>query len=101
MTYRVVILRAAELDVRQIVDWWGEHSSREQAERFYRSIFPAMAGLAHQPDRCPISPETDLFRTGLRELHFGLVAVPPIAFSSRLSAMRFESCGFVMLHNKT
>lgn len=72
MTYRVVIMRSAEREIRQIVDWWRDHRSIEQAERWYRKIYPAIATLARQPQRCPVSPETDLVPTGLRQLHFGI-----------------------------
>jgi len=71
MTYRVVVTRAAKRDLFQTVAWWSEHRSAEQAERWYMKIVPAIDTLAEQPDRCPVSPETDLLPTGLRQLHFG------------------------------
>lgn len=72
MKYRVVITNAAKRDLFQTIAWWGEHRSFEQAERWYAKIVPAIDTLAEQPDRCPVSPETDLLPTGLRQLHFGL-----------------------------
>lgn len=72
MTYRVIITGPAKRDIRWIVDWWRDHRSGEQAGRWYRKIFPAMAGLSKHPDRLPFAPEADLVPSGLRQLHFGL-----------------------------
>jgi len=68
MTYRVVILRSAERDIRQIVDWWAEHRSAEQAERWYRGIYPAMLGLAYHPERCPVPGSGSAGNRGSRTL---------------------------------
>lgn len=72
MTYRVILVRAAKRDLFETISWWSEHRSSEQAEQWYARIVPAIATLANDPDRCPVSPETDLLPTGLRQLHFGL-----------------------------
>lgn len=72
MTYRVIVTGPAERDLRQIVRWWSEHRSTEQALRWYVRIGPAIDTLATRPERCPKSPETALLSTGLRQLHFGL-----------------------------
>lgn len=72
MTYRVLISQTAERDIRQAVAWWREHRSREEAERWYDRIYPAIATLAECPERCPQSPESVLVVTGLRQLHFGV-----------------------------
>jgi len=72
MTYQGIITPTAERDIDEAVAWWQEHRSAAQAERWYEKIKPAIATLAEHPDRCPISPETELHPTGLRQLHFGL-----------------------------
>ena len=72
MKYRVIITKSAERDIRQAVIWWRDNRSADQAERWYEKIHPAIATLAEHPERCPISPETELLPTGLRQLHFGL-----------------------------
>jgi plasmid stabilization system protein ParE len=72
MSYRVVITGPAQRDIRDAVRWWHENRSPAQAERWYEKIIPAITTLAENPDRCPISPESDLLPTGLRQLHFGL-----------------------------
>ncbi|HWL07093.1 MAG TPA: type II toxin-antitoxin system RelE/ParE family toxin [Planctomicrobium sp.] len=72
MSYRVLITGPAKRDLRAIVAWWSEHRSTEQAQRWYSRIYPAIAALSEQPDRCPLAPETDLLPSGLRQLHFGL-----------------------------
>lgn len=71
MTYSVVITRVAKRDLFQTIAWWSEHRSAEQAEKWYGKIVPAIDTLSEQPDRCPVSPETDLLPTGIRQLHFG------------------------------
>jgi plasmid stabilization system protein ParE len=72
MSLRVQVARAAKRDIRQIVAWWSEHRSTEQALRWFARIGPAIDTLGELADRCPISPESDLLPTGLRQLHFGL-----------------------------
>jgi plasmid stabilization system protein ParE len=72
MRFRIHVVRAAKRDIREIVEWWSEHRSAEQALRWYTAIVPAIETLADCADRCPASPETDLVATGLRQLHFGL-----------------------------
>lgn len=71
MTYRVLTTRSAERDIREAVAWWRDNKSAAQAARWYEKILPAIATLAENPDRCPISPESDFYPTGLRQLHFG------------------------------
>jgi plasmid stabilization system protein ParE len=72
MKNRIVITRSAERDIRQAVSWWRDNRSRDEAERWYDKIYPAIATLRSHPQRCPIAPESDLLPTGLRQLHFGL-----------------------------
>jgi plasmid stabilization system protein ParE len=70
--YRVLISRSAERDIRQAVTWWRDNRSSDEAQRWFDKIRPAIATLSRHPERCPISPESDLLPTGIRQLHFGL-----------------------------
>jgi plasmid stabilization system protein ParE len=72
MKFAVIIEPPAERDIRQTVSWWSEHRSTEQAKSWYERIYPAIATLAEQPDRCPVAAETDLVESGLRQMHFGI-----------------------------
>jgi plasmid stabilization system protein ParE len=72
MSYRILISGPAERDIRETIAWWGENRSSEQAQRWYDSIYPAIATLSEHPDRCPVAPETDLLPTGIRQLQFGI-----------------------------
>lgn len=74
MTHRVVITEPAENDIDQAFAWWSDHRSEEQAKRWYSSIFPAIATLAENPERCPFALEFDLLSTGLRQLTFGVTS---------------------------
>lgn len=72
MSYRVIVTGPAKRDIRETVAWWHDNRSAAQAARWYDKIVPAIATLPERPERCPLSPETDLLSTGLRQLHFGL-----------------------------
>lgn len=72
MTYQIIITGPARNDIRQAVQWWGEHRYKDEAERWYNKIMPVIETLSRDPDRCPVSPEVDLLPTGLRQLHFGV-----------------------------
>ena len=72
MTYRVILTGPARNDIRECVTWWRDHRSAAQAERWYNSIFPAIATLSENPERCSRSPEAAFYPTELRQLHFGI-----------------------------
>jgi len=67
----VEITEPAEHDIRSTYDWWSQHRSTEQANRWYNDIFKAIVTLRSMPLRCPSAPESDLHPTGLRQLLFG------------------------------
>lgn len=70
--FRLVITEPAESDIRAAYQWWRDHRSAEQAERWYRGVYQAIQTLQERPERCPRSPESDLLPTGLRQLLFGI-----------------------------
>ncbi len=72
MKYRIILTDSAQSDIRDIVTWWSENRSSQQAEQWYGKISPAIDTLIDNPERCPLAPETDLLPTGLRQLHFGV-----------------------------
>lgn len=71
MTYEVEISKPAENDIRVAFEWWRNNRSADEAERWYDMIIPAIATLSENPDRCPLTQETELLPTGLRQLLFG------------------------------
>ncbi|OAI51659.1 hypothetical protein AYO47_06960 [Planctomyces sp. SCGC AG-212-M04] len=101
MNYRVVILPAAERDIDRIVQWWSQHRSSEQAERWYRQIYVAISELSDQPERLPVAAETDLVPTGLRELHFGLGSRATHRIILTVIGLKCGCCVCVMPLNKT
>ena len=72
MKYNIVIADTAKSDIRSTVEWWSKNRSSEQAEQWYNKITPAIDTLNVNPELCPLSPETELVPTGLRQLHFGV-----------------------------
>ena len=72
MMFRIEVTREAARDIDQSFVWWAENRDREQAIRWYTDIFKELQSLKENPERFPISDETDLCPTGLRELYYGL-----------------------------
>ncbi|HVJ67402.1 MAG TPA: type II toxin-antitoxin system RelE/ParE family toxin [Caulifigura sp.] len=72
MTYRIILTGPADRDIRDCIRWWRINRSSEQAARWADRVFPALASLRQSPERCIPAPESDLFATGLRQLHFGV-----------------------------
>ncbi|MGE0378526.1 MAG: type II toxin-antitoxin system RelE/ParE family toxin [Planctomycetaceae bacterium] len=70
--FDVTITEPAEQDIHNAYEWWRDHRSADEAARWYENIIPAIDTLRELPDRCPLAPETDLYPSGLRELHFGI-----------------------------
>ena len=69
--FQVIIQPRAQADLQQAVDWWSEHHSREQAERWYIAILGTIATLSEMPRRCPIVPESEIFGRDVHQLLFG------------------------------
>lgn len=72
MNYKILITETARNDLRQIVNWWSQNRSIQQAEAWYDKIFPAIQTLTNHPERCPVANEYDLLDGALRQLHFGV-----------------------------
>ena len=72
MSLRVVITEQAEREMRTAYDWWAEHRSKRQADRWYAGLASAIADLSDNPQRHGQSRETDRFAYEIRDLLFGL-----------------------------
>ncbi|QDU57866.1 type II toxin-antitoxin system RelE/ParE family toxin [Aeoliella mucimassa] len=69
---RVVITQSAARDIQAAYDWWSEHRSKEQANRWYLEIFERIASLKESATRYPAIQEEGLRELGLRQLLFGI-----------------------------
>ena len=72
----VTIMPIAEADIDEAYKWWDEHRSAEQAQRWYREIYPAIQGLSESAPRRPQSPEAAELGVDIREFYFGLGSQP-------------------------
>jgi plasmid stabilization system protein ParE len=72
----VLITPIAEVDIDEAYEWWREHRSVEQANRWYCEIFQAMLGLSSSAGRLPQSPEALKLGVDIREFYFGIGAHP-------------------------
>lgn len=69
---RIIITGPARRDIEAAYDWWKEHRSVEQANRWYVGIHAAVQSLRSNPERCSLATEHDLLAQGIRQLLFGL-----------------------------
>jgi len=69
---RVIVTGPAKRDIQDAYDWWKEHRSAEQADRWYVGIHAAIKSLRSTPERCPMTPESDLLADGIRQFLFGI-----------------------------
>ena len=74
--FTVVIMPAAEADIDEGFEWWHENRSVEQAHRWYREIYPAIASLSESAERRPLSPEAAKLGVDIREFYFGIGSHP-------------------------
>jgi plasmid stabilization system protein ParE len=72
MSLRVVITEQAEREMQTAFNWWAEHRSKRQADRWYDGLAKAIAHLAEDPERHSRSKEKDRFTYEIRDLLFGL-----------------------------
>ena len=72
MSFLVVITEQAEREIKSAYDWWAEHRSKRQADRWYNGISKAIAELSENPDRHGESRESDSFSYEIRDLLFGI-----------------------------
>jgi len=76
MTYEVLLTTKAEQELRATADWWEDHRSADEAERWYTGIVSAIQSLEHNPLRCHVAREDSDLHIPLHELHFGLGSRP-------------------------
>lgn len=72
MSFRVVITEQAEREMQSVFDWWAEHRSKVQADRWYAGLAKTIAGLSDDPEKQSQSRERDRFSYEIRDLLFGL-----------------------------
>lgn len=72
MSLRVVITDQAERDMQAAFNWWAEHRSKRQADRWYAGLAKAITELAENPRIHCQSREQDQFNLEIRDLLFGL-----------------------------
>jgi len=71
MSRRVVITQQAEREMQSAFDWWAEHRSKLQADRWYAGLAKAIANLSENAERHGQSRERDRFAYEIRDLLFG------------------------------
>jgi len=70
MTYRVIITREAETDLRTSYRYILSQAPRA-ARDWIRRVRQCAKSLARRPERCPLAPESASFSQPIRELFFG------------------------------
>src|SRR5260370_7946474 len=72
MSLGVVITEKAEHEMQAAFNWWADHRSKRQADRWYAGLAKAIADLSENPERHSRSRERDRFAYEIRDLWFGL-----------------------------
>jgi len=70
--FEILLTDAAKRDLRNTVDWWSEHRSIIEAERWYASILSSIYSLEHNPKRCVLARESTRLKIELHNLWFGM-----------------------------
>src|SRR5688500_8324514 len=70
MIFRVVITPAAAADLKQAYRYIRK-SSPAAAGRWITGARKAIKTLAHDPERCPLAPESVAFEESIREMFYG------------------------------
>ena len=68
---RIEITEPARADIQEAFDWWAKNRSATQAASWYEQVFEAITTLKRMPERCPLVPEVELSRAGVRQVLFG------------------------------
>lgn len=76
MKYRIIVRDHVREDIRRNRDWWAEHHSETQAERWFDLAFASLESLETFPQRHPLSYENDEFPYEIRDLPFGFGSRP-------------------------
>jgi plasmid stabilization system protein ParE len=72
MSFRVVVTDRAAQELFDFAQWWSDHHSREQAERWHAGLITALASLAENPDRHAVSRENGRFSFVIRQLNYSV-----------------------------
>ena len=70
--YEVLLTRRAQEELDQQHDWWAEHRSANQANRWYVGFVAEMLTLEQNPKRCMLAPENKLFPYTVWQLNYGI-----------------------------
>lgn len=70
--FEIVLSDAAKKDLRTNVQWWSEHRSSAEAERWYAAILESIYSLKQMPRRCLLAREAEALGIELHNLWFGL-----------------------------
>lgn len=73
---KVILTGPAKRDIRAVYEWWKEHRSAEQADRWYRGILDAARSLRTDSGICTAAPEADLLPQGVKQSLYGLGRQP-------------------------
>lgn len=69
--FEVIITKPASDDIQANYEWWRDHRSEVQAEKWYDRIFDKIATLSHMPLRCPRAPEAEKIGRDIHQALFG------------------------------
>jgi len=72
VTFQVILLPRAELQLYEAALWWSGHRSPDQAFRWLDGFERAIQSLAKNPTRFGYAPENDAFSFSLHQLNYGL-----------------------------
>ncbi|WP_428307419.1 type II toxin-antitoxin system RelE/ParE family toxin [Lacipirellula sp.] len=76
MSRLVILSDRAHADLEINCEWWAEHRSAEQAERWYNAFALEIRSLATTAEQHSKASESDRFPFELRQLNFGLGSHP-------------------------
>jgi plasmid stabilization system protein ParE len=68
--FRVIILPSAERDIGDAYEWIAERD-QEAAIRWYNRLSDVIDSLESLLERCAIAPESNFFKTEIREIFHG------------------------------
>ena len=68
----VLITDCAQGELDGAHDWWAEHRSAEQANRWYCGFLEELKSLTNDAERFPLAAESRLFPYDVRQLNYGL-----------------------------
>ncbi len=76
MTYTVVVLRRADIDINQIAIWWADNRDVDQAIRWLEGIREELKRLARDPECHQLAPESEQFGFPVRQMLYGIGTKP-------------------------